>query len=100
MVLISDPNTGMAINSAPFRLNDVKIGTCRVVLAGDCQWYYTCLSAAWDANFHTELDKFNLLFLDGHVAYIKIPRNVDSIAEDISWYPEEWFPPDPTASSP
>jgi prepilin-type N-terminal cleavage/methylation domain-containing protein/prepilin-type processing-associated H-X9-DG protein len=95
-----NPDTGAALDSAHLRLHDVKIATCRVVLAGDCQWYYTCLNAAWDANFHTEIDKFNLLFLDGHVRYIKVPRNADTVADDYTWYYDEYFPPDPSSSTP
>jgi prepilin-type N-terminal cleavage/methylation domain-containing protein/prepilin-type processing-associated H-X9-DG protein len=92
--------TGMPVDNAPFRLSDVKIATCRVVLAGDIQWYYTAFNASWDANFHTEIDKFNLLFLDGHVRYIKMPRNTDAIADDYTWLPEDYFPPSTSQSSP
>ena len=54
----------------------MKIPFHSLVLAGDCQWYYTMFDAPWDANFHNYDDRMNLLFLDGHVEFIQVNRGV------------------------
>lgn len=88
-----DPATGVILDKIPVRLSDVKIAYCRLVLAGDCQWLYSCLNIAeTDASSHTGKDMANLLFLDGHVRYIKVPRTDFNVADDYTWYYNEYFP--------
>ena len=64
-----------------FRLNDVEISHSRLMLAGDCQWYYTVNDAIWDAYFHNRHDQMNLVFLDGQVAYTQLVRGEKQTAE-------------------
>ena len=70
------------------RLSDVRIPHSRMVLAGDCQWYYSVLDAPWDAHFHNRQDRMNLMFLDGHVAYVQIVRGAEAM-ETYSFLPFE-----------
>ncbi len=57
-----------------FRLDDVELPFDRVVLLGDCQWYYTTNRGYWnyDAQFHSPKDWMNLAFLDGHVSFTHV----------------------------
>ena len=64
------------ISNENFRLSDVKIPFHTLVLAGDCQWYNTMYDTPWDANFHNYDDRMNLLFLDGHVEFIRVARRM------------------------
>ncbi len=64
-----------------FRLNDVEVSHSRLMLAGDCQWYYTVNDATWDAHFHNRHDQMNLAFLDGHVAFTQLIRGEAQTAE-------------------
>ena len=72
--------------SKNFRLGDVKIPFHRLVLAGDCQWYYTVIDTFWDANFHNYDDRMNLLFLDGRVEFVQLERGKD-VSSDYSFSP-------------
>ena len=54
------------------RLDDVELSLSRVMLLGDCQWYYTTFSSPWDAQFHSPPDHMNLTFLDGHTAFTRV----------------------------
>ena len=58
----------------PYRTGEILTIPSRLALAGDCQWYYSVLDAVWDANFHNEENRVNLLYLDGHVCYTQILR--------------------------
>lgn len=58
----------------PVAVYDVRLNHARVVLAGDCQWYYAVNDVHWDAHFHNRHDQLNLLFLDGHADYIQLQR--------------------------
>ena len=58
----------------PVAFYDVRLNHARVVLAGDCQWYYAVNDVHWDAHFHNRHDQLNLLFLDGHADYIQLQR--------------------------
>ncbi len=83
----------------PVRLSDVKTQFSKVVVCGDCQWYYSVNDVAWDANFHNREDRVNLVFLDGHSAYTQIIRGQDPTADysfDIYNIPP---PPDPAPAS-
>lgn len=66
--------TGFVNRRGVFRLSDVEIPYSNVVLAADCQWYYTVNNARWDAHFHNYDDKMNVLFLDGHVEFLQLIR--------------------------
>lgn len=57
-----------------FRLDDVEVSHSGLLLAGDCQWYYSLNDTFWDAHFHNREDRMNLLFLDGHVAFTQLVR--------------------------
>ena len=68
------------------RLDDVEFSHSRVVLLGDCQWYYTTFSAPWDAQFHSPPDHMNLAFLDGHVAFTRVFRLEEMASGEIPDY--------------
>ena len=57
-----------------FQLNAVEVSHSNLILAGDCQWYYTMNDTVWDAHFHNREERMNLLFLDGHVAFTQLVR--------------------------
>ncbi len=78
------------ILSQSLRLRDVSIPYARVVLAGDCQWYYTVNDAPWDAHFHNREDRMNILFLDGHVACMQLTRG-EGVTRDYSFL--TWYAP-------
>ncbi len=65
-----------------FRLADVELPHERVMLLGDCQWYYTTNRGYWDydAQFHSPKDWMNLAFLDGHVSFTRLytPDELDA----------------------
>jgi len=65
-----------------FRLADVELPHARVMLVGDCQWYYTTNRGYWnyDAQFHSPKDWMNLAFLDGHVSFTRVytPEELDA----------------------
>lgn len=70
-----DPITGLPVPTVPVQLMDVKITHQRVVLVGDCQWYYATNNFPYDADFHGK-DWVNLLFLDGHAKFLQLQRGV------------------------
>lgn len=91
-----DPNTGVILDKIPVRLSDVKVAHCRLILAGDCQWLYAALNIpSTDASFHTAKDKANMLFLDGHIRYMDIPRTNWNVADDYTWYFSDTFDDQP-----
>jgi prepilin-type N-terminal cleavage/methylation domain-containing protein/prepilin-type processing-associated H-X9-DG protein len=61
----------------PYRLGEIQATHDRLVLLGDCQWYYAVNDAIWDAHFHNRYDRMNLLYLDGHAEYTQIIRGVE-----------------------
>jgi len=73
------------------RLSYVELPHSLVVLAGDCQWYYTVNDTIWDAYFHNRDDRMNLVFLDGHAAMTQLVRDED-VTEDYSFLP--WWAED------
>jgi len=75
-----------------FRLDDVQIEASRLVMAGDCQWYYTVNDAQWDANFHNYDEQMNLLFVDGHVAFTQMERGW-GITGQYTFWPYTYIPP-------
>ncbi len=64
----------------------VQIDHSSLVLAGDCQWYYSVNDRRWDANFHNGDDRMNLLFLDGHVRFTQITRG-EAWTDDYNFIP-------------
>ena len=60
------------LHNSNARLDDVELSHSRVMLLGDCQWYYTTFSSPWDAQFHSPPDHMNLTFLDGHTAFTRV----------------------------
>ena len=70
----------------PVRLNEIEIPHSLLVLAADCQWYYTVNDSPWDANFHNYEDRMAVLFLDGHAAFLQLIRGVGA-TEDYSFFP-------------
>jgi prepilin-type N-terminal cleavage/methylation domain-containing protein len=67
----------------PFHFQDVEISNSQVILAGDCQWYFSIRDSWWDANFHNYDDRVGMLFLDGHAGFIQLLRG-ENITEDYS----------------
>ncbi|QDU71810.1 prepilin-type N-terminal cleavage/methylation domain-containing protein [Mucisphaera calidilacus] len=73
----------------------------RIVLAGDMMWYFTVNFSErwqWDAHFHNRDYKMNLLFLDGHVAFTQLYRNVAQT--DTYSFPLVQLPPDDAQAAP
>lgn len=67
------------------KLDDIRRSTSEVVLAGDTQLFYSALGAPWDAHFHPERHRINLLFIDGHVAEtLMVPGRAE--ADDYSLF--------------
>ena len=92
MLLIPyDRQNGQFLFGENFQLKDVEIPHDRMMLAGDCQWYYTVNDAIWDAHFHNRQDRMNLLFLDGHVAFTQLVRGEAQTAQ-YSIFPWEVYP--------
>lgn len=69
---------------AAVHLDEVVPPPARVVLAGDCQWYYSILDAPWDAHFHNAHHQVNLVYLDGHASYTQLLPGVE-VAEGYSF---------------
>jgi prepilin-type N-terminal cleavage/methylation domain-containing protein/prepilin-type processing-associated H-X9-DG protein len=76
----SNPNAYIFVYK-PYRLSEIETVPSRLVLAGDCQWYYTMCDTVWDANFHNYDDRMNMLFLDGHVKYLQLVRGKGDTGE-------------------
>jgi len=76
-----DPNAADLGVSRINHIGDIKIDPARMVLAGDCQWYYAVENAQWDANFHNRQDKMNIVYLDGHEKFTQIIRGKAQTAE-------------------
>ena len=81
-----DTETGREQMGETFYLNDVEIPASELVLAADCQWYYTVADARWDAHFHNTEDKMNVLFLDGHASFLQLVRG-ESATPDYTFWP-------------
>ncbi|WP_428389038.1 type II secretion system protein [Mucisphaera sp.] len=60
---------------------DIELPHSQIVLTGDTQWYYSLLDAPWDANFHNENDRVNLLYLDGSASFTEIERGISQTAK-------------------
>ena len=78
-----------------FRLTDVQLPYHRVMLTGDCQWYYSNNGAKWNAQFHTPDHWMNLLFLDGHVSFTQVFYYEDvnnGAPATYSLWPYSWDP--------
>ncbi len=71
------------------RVSHIKNSPSWVGFLGDAQWTYASWNAPFDASFHNKEDKVNVLFLDGHVKFVQILRDV-AYAED---YTFSIFPP-------
>ncbi len=70
------------------KLNEVEILESRLILAGDCQWYFS-LSGKWhDANFHNYDDRVGMVFLDGHARFVQLILD-ETIPTDYSFSPYE-----------
>jgi len=74
-----------------FRLEYVQVEAARLVMAGDCQWYYTVNDAQWDANFHNYDEQMNLLFVDGHVSFLQLERGW-GITGQYTFWPYTYIP--------
>ena len=72
------------IRWVPVSLANVRMDHSLVVMAGDCQWYYSVNDVHWDAHFHNRDDQMNLLFVDGHAAYTQIVRG-GAVTSDYSF---------------
>ncbi len=69
------------IYGRPFTLGMVRVPPAMLILAGDCQWYYTVNDAVWDANFHRQKDTMSIAFLDGHARFMPLVRGKSVIGE-------------------
>lgn len=63
----------------PVRITDIDLDHGHVLLAGDQQWYFNIFATGawsfpWDADFHSNDDIVNMLFLDGHVSFTRSIR--------------------------
>jgi prepilin-type N-terminal cleavage/methylation domain-containing protein/prepilin-type processing-associated H-X9-DG protein len=69
-------------------LKMIQIPHFQVVLAGDCQWYYTVNGTDYNADFHKQAPYCNLVFLDGHAARTKLSTDVQTngYTSDYSFY--------------
>jgi len=76
-----DPTAANSGMDRPNHVGDIKIDAARMVLAGDCQWYYAINDVHWDANFHNRQDKMNIVYLDGHETFTQIIRGCAQTAE-------------------
>ncbi len=68
-----------------FRLSYVEVHFSRLVVAGDCQWYYTINDFPWNAEFHNSNDKMNMLFLDGRAEFMQMERGKSSGNDYVFW---------------
>ena len=75
----------------PFHVKKVQIPPSELVLAGDCQWYYTVGDYPWDAHFHNYEDRMAMVFLDGHASFMQLTRG-SSVTSDYSFWPYDWWP--------
>ncbi len=57
-----------------FHMNFIGVPHGKLILAGDCQWYYTIHDVEWDANFHNDNDEMAVVFMDTHAAFMKLTR--------------------------
>lgn len=78
------PKTGLPTGK-PFRRTMVEVAHSSLVLAGDCQWYLTANDTTWDARWHGQNDRTNIVFLDGHAKYTDILRDSDSGGDYTFW---------------
>lgn len=88
--LFSKPDNPYTLKdeSIPFGLINVEISESRLILVGDCQWYYTFGGKYFDANFHNYDDRMGMVFLDGHADFIQLLED-DPITDDYSLWPYE-----------
>ena len=70
----------------PYKLRDIEIPTSLLVLAGDCQWYFTLHDAPYDANFHNYDDRVGLVFMDGRAGFVQLTRR-QPVTEEYSFSP-------------
>lgn len=78
-------------------LSDVEVPHDRLMLVGDCQWYYTEHGTVWNAQFHRPPDHMNLTFLDGHVAFTRVYRpeefeQDENIRPAYTFWPYKYWP--------
>jgi prepilin-type processing-associated H-X9-DG protein len=74
LLKFDDPTTP-AVESKLVNLTIVRINSSKVVLAGDCQWYYLFTrdsGGTYNADFHRSDPYVNLAFLDGHAAHVPL----------------------------
>jgi len=71
LLSLDDPETAR-VERDRFHVNNVKIDNSRMLVAGDVQWFYAIAEEPrYDARFHFDDDRANVLFLDGHVAFVE-----------------------------
>ena len=80
-------------------LTEITLPNDKVVMVGDCQWYYSVLDVHWDANFHNDRDEMNLLFVDLHVSWTHITRG-EAHADDYTFYIQPPKPEDLAGEAP
>ena len=90
LLLPIDQATGRPQYGQHFYLRQVEIDHSRMVLLGDCQWYYTVNATNWDARFHDNGNRVNLVFLDGHGSLLEVfPEKTITSTYSFSPYPYE-----------
>jgi prepilin-type processing-associated H-X9-DG protein len=62
-------------------LAQVHFPSSKVVICGDCEWYFLANGAAWNGDFHQSAPRVNLVFLDGHAATCTIVYGQDTTEE-------------------
>jgi prepilin-type N-terminal cleavage/methylation domain-containing protein/prepilin-type processing-associated H-X9-DG protein len=91
LLLPLEHETGRPLYGEHFYLRRVEIDHARLVLLGDCQWYYSLNGTHWDAKFHNNGDRVNLVFLDGHGALNEVFAE-ETITSSYSFSPYEYEP--------
>jgi len=80
-ILVRMDPQGQQVES-PLSVGEIELSPSRVLLTADAQaWFSALNSFAFDANFHSDDDRMNVLFLDGHVKFMRIERGVVQTAD-------------------
>jgi len=75
----------------PLMFDQIEANHATLVMAGDCQWYYTVNhQQRLDAHWHSDDHRMNLLCLDGHVVFTQLqPGEAHTDTYSFATFPEE-----------
>jgi len=88
-LLLVPPKVPGEKRTKTFQMKHIGVPHGKLVLAGDCQWYYTVNDAKWDANFHNDNDEMAVVFMDTHAVFMKLTRG-ESKTEDYIYSPVDY----------